>query len=351
MTPQNYLRSLRAQLKGFSAQEQDDLLEEISTHFESGENDPELGKDPQQRRQKVLAEMGSTRQLGNGFRDVHRPGRLVDYLLILIPTLLIYILLRVFLGRGMVDQAEVFIRIPFWYSLFCILMLFISFLRRSLYLKLYWMVILGLWAAQLPGLIFYDYFQNNQKTVFSFFLKPGVPTMTFSFSRLAAWAEWIVPTLLLLTLLWFIGRTIRHVRFDLLTVAYAGLLTLWGIWTYFQPMAETGVSTWFQHYFGTYAYEAGSLIFARGMFIVPWSILAALGLFFLVDKRDLRWVALAFYSCAAGVSDLFLIKISVFWIFILVNEVLFPAAIVLTAWYFETRRKALWQYNTSTHIG
>ena len=175
MTPQNYLRSLRAQLKGFSAQEQDDLIEEISTHFESGENDPELGKDPQQRRQKVRAEMGSPRQLGNGFRDVHRPGRLVDYLLILIPTLFIYILLRVFLRRGMVDQAEVFIRIPFWYSLFCILMLFISFLRRSLYLKLYWMVILGLWAAQLPGLIFYDYFQNNQKTVLSFFLKTRCP--------------------------------------------------------------------------------------------------------------------------------------------------------------------------------
>ena len=45
MNPEDFLRSLRAQLKSFSPREQDLLIEEIATHLESGEDDPAQGAD------------------------------------------------------------------------------------------------------------------------------------------------------------------------------------------------------------------------------------------------------------------------------------------------------------------
>src|SRR5512139_1034622 len=42
---EEYIQSLRKQLKGFPIHEQDALIDEIRSHIESGEEDPKLGKD------------------------------------------------------------------------------------------------------------------------------------------------------------------------------------------------------------------------------------------------------------------------------------------------------------------
>jgi hypothetical protein len=357
MIPDNYLRNLRAQLKGFSAQKQGNLIEEIGTHFESGENDPALGQDPEQRKQKVLSEMGSPKQMGQWFRDIHRPGRLIDYLLILVPTLVVFyffisigsnIFDNSLLRRGLITIREIYIRVAICFFAFCILMVVVSYVRRSLYLKLYWITILGLWLAYLPGLAFYNFFgKNTQESGYCISLWLGLPSLTFSFAWLAPWAKWIVPSIILLILLFVVLRMIWHVRHDLLTVVYAGLLVIWGIWAFYQPMVETSVSALFQHYYHTNPYLMSSLAsimrmpsFAGLFYGISF---ISFGIFFLIDKREIRWWALIFYVGIAGIPDLLATKVSVFWIYILLNGFIFPMGIVLTGWYLEKRRKVRWQ--------
>lgn len=89
MNAEEYLTQLRLQIKDFSPQEQAELIEEIASHIETGENDPRLGPDPTDRANRLQAELGSPNDLGRGLRGVHRPNRWVDYLLVAIPSLLV----------------------------------------------------------------------------------------------------------------------------------------------------------------------------------------------------------------------------------------------------------------------
>lgn len=79
MNAQDYLNQLRRQLKGFSPREQEDMMAEIQSHIESGQDDPGMGEE------RVLAEMGTPEQMGKGLRGVHRPRRWIDVLLALVP--------------------------------------------------------------------------------------------------------------------------------------------------------------------------------------------------------------------------------------------------------------------------
>jgi hypothetical protein len=88
MTPDEYLQVLRKKLKSFSPTDQTVLIEEIGSHIESGEEDPRLGKDPPQRRKKLMAELGSPGQMAKGFKIIYQPDGLIDYLLVAIPLLL-----------------------------------------------------------------------------------------------------------------------------------------------------------------------------------------------------------------------------------------------------------------------
>ena len=88
MTPDEYLQVLRKKLKSFSPTDQTVLIEEIGSHIESGEEDPRLGKDPPQRRKKLMAELGSPGQMAKGFKIIYQPDGLIDFLLVAIPLLL-----------------------------------------------------------------------------------------------------------------------------------------------------------------------------------------------------------------------------------------------------------------------
>jgi hypothetical protein len=85
-TPDDYLLRLRRQLKGFSPEEQEDLMAEIRSHIESGQNDPALGDAPDRRGERLMAELGSPEDLGKGFKSVHRPNRWLDFVLIFVPA-------------------------------------------------------------------------------------------------------------------------------------------------------------------------------------------------------------------------------------------------------------------------
>ena len=67
---EEYLHSLQQHLKDFPAEEQAAIMEEIQSHMESGENDPRMGTNGEQRRDRLMKEMGSPEDLGRGFRSV-----------------------------------------------------------------------------------------------------------------------------------------------------------------------------------------------------------------------------------------------------------------------------------------
>jgi len=65
---EEYIQALRKQLKGFSSEEQAAVIEEICSHIESGEEDTRMGKNPEQRRKKLMKELGTPEQLGKALK-------------------------------------------------------------------------------------------------------------------------------------------------------------------------------------------------------------------------------------------------------------------------------------------
>lgn len=148
MNAEEYLNQLRLQLKEFSPQEQAELIEEIASHIETGENDPRLGSDAADRSERLQAELGSPNDLGRGLRGVHRPSRWVDYLLVAIPSLLVIPLLpmlviavanlaKIDLGSGIESSfGWVYFRANLaFYGVLMILCLW----KRSMGTLLYWL--------------------------------------------------------------------------------------------------------------------------------------------------------------------------------------------------------------------
>src|SRR5512133_2349044 len=93
MNSDQYLKSLQAQLKGFSAEDRAQVIEEIAAHIEAGENDPELGQDAAGRARRLEKELGSPDELGQRLQQVHRPGRWLDFLMVTLPSILVFPLL------------------------------------------------------------------------------------------------------------------------------------------------------------------------------------------------------------------------------------------------------------------
>src|SRR5215217_1485019 len=87
MTEQ-YIQGLRKQLKGFSSEEQEAFMEEIRSHIESCEEDSKMGKNVEQRRAKLMSELGSPNDLRKNFKATYRQSRFIDFLWIAIPYFL-----------------------------------------------------------------------------------------------------------------------------------------------------------------------------------------------------------------------------------------------------------------------
>jgi hypothetical protein len=89
-TADTFIEQLSHHLKQFSGVQRQDILDEIASHFEAGQNDPQLGSTPEERKTNLMNEMGSPSELGQGLRNVYRPNRLVDFLLVFIPVYLLF---------------------------------------------------------------------------------------------------------------------------------------------------------------------------------------------------------------------------------------------------------------------
>ncbi len=202
----DYLERLRGQLRGFYPEQQDEILAEIASHLEDGEQDETRGPDPAARRERVLAEMGTPDQMGGGFRAVYRPNPWLDFLLIFVPVYLFFPLIDVLYNlftRGGIyrDEGQFFGFTIRAVILLGLAMLFVSARRRSLLLFAFWAPDV---IARLVSLI-----SREGRWI------PGLSGGWFSL------VETLLADLLLIALTYWLGRTVWKNRGNLLIVLFA----------------------------------------------------------------------------------------------------------------------------------
>jgi len=287
MTPDEYLQVFRKHLNGFSREIQAALIEEIGSHIESGEEDPRMGKDPAHRRQKLMAELGAPGQLGKGFKRIYQPGKLIDFLLIIIP-LLINANLNLLLVSQMPKFPWADVRVII---LFHILLVAMGLWRNSILLTLFWLPRI---AVQALGVILFtsSYYGPVQNVSL---------TIIFAGS------------------IYLLGRIIWHSRRDILIVIYAILPLIIGV----LGIALTSQMNLFDYYVYMIFYRIPSLD------LIEYGMLA---LFFFSTNREIRWAALAVSGLLMGsfVSQ----PSFVLWIIL-------PLATVSLGWWLDrsTRRQ------------
>lgn len=163
MTPEEYLRIFSQQLKGFSPENQASLIEEIGSHIESHEEDLRTVKDSDERRNKMMSELGFPQEMGKRFKMIYRPDRFVEFLLVAIPYLLypfVNVMLQKTFGAQYVVRAEVIL-----YST----LILIGLRRQSILTTLFWttMLITQIISMLLVGYAFYGSAQSILWLVFA----------------------------------------------------------------------------------------------------------------------------------------------------------------------------------------
>lgn len=302
MTLQGYLDELRRQLASLSSGEQAALLEEIGSHIESGEGDPGLGKDPAQRRARLMSELGSPAQMGRGFRRIYQPGNLTDYLLIAIPSLLnlpINLLLASLMPKYSWADTRLVI-------VFHLMLVGVGIWRRSTLLTIYWLSDL---AVQLAFVLWYakGYY--------------GLPQM-------------IVWYIVLAGLMSALSRTIWQNRHDLLVALFGLIPCLMGVFAITLrtiPVDRT--------YFPTYGWFPLPLLVGYADYLY-YAILLVLALFFLGQSRDVRWGALASYWILSSFSGEWLDQYVRYPSLVYCLWVVLPVALILAIWRLDHLQRA-----------
>ncbi len=305
---ERYLQSLQKHLKGFPPEKQAELMEEIRSHIESGENDPGMGGDAEQRQEKLKNELGSPEDLGGGLQSVYRPNRFIDYLLVAVPYAL-YPLLGMLYTRLLPQYPWVDVRLDI---LIHLPLVAIGLWRRSAALTLFWI------SAITPGLL-YIVTEGFWQGYWYF----GLQTILWAF--------------LLAGLLFITGLMVWKNRHDFLTVAYALL-----------PLAVLlmGVVLWIIHPVSYTAYSAVDrsllIIFLemQGRWILFYGIFVTMALFFLPSNRGLRLIGLTIWAAMLGFGRQYLmdyqtgnLAMLAHWVYYL--YVLLPLSIVFLAGWLE----------------
>lgn len=274
-----YLARVKDQLRGLSAAEQADVLEEIASHLESGQADPRVGSERSQ------AELGPPEQLGRDLRGIHRPNRWIDLLLALLPyyllSPLITLLISAFYGPLSVwSPAEPHLYLGGRIAILAqVLLALVCRKRRSAELTLFWI------AAALATKV-------SLMTREARFL-PGRETIA------GTWIESLLWYALLVGLLYWLARILGQRRFDrlLLTFAVLPLLLAAANYSTGQILLRGEVShvSGFGQSFGL----AGILAYQAA-----WA--GGLALFFLLAQRDPRWLGVLLmvsYYAAPNLSE------------------------------------------------
>jgi hypothetical protein len=293
MTPDDYLQTLRKKLNRFPPEDQTDLIEEIGSHIESGEEDAHMGKDPMQRRDKLMVELGSPEQMAKGFKKIYQPDGLIDYLLVAIP-----LLLNTGFNLLLVSMMP---RYP-WFDvrvevIFRLLLIGIGIWRGSKLLMLAWA---PRTAVQIVGML----------------AQPG----GYYLQQSIIWFP------VLLGLIYLIGRVVWQYRRDTLVVIY-GLLPLviggFGIALYSVPSVQI---------LNASINLSVLQVFSRFSGVVDGLNIAALAVIFLVKNRNFRWAALAIYGLILGSWITAPREVLIIWVAL-------PLVTVLLGWWLDRSKR------------
>jgi len=303
MTPEEYLRIFSQQLTSFSPQEQASLVEEIGSHIESHKEDLGTVKDPEERRNKMMSELGSPREMGKRFKMIYRPDRFVDFLFVAIPYLLYpfaNILLQKLVGADSVVRAEVIL-----YSI----LILIGLWRQSILVTVFWitMIIGQIISMLLVGYAFYGSVQSILWLAFA------------------------------IGLLFLVGQIVWQNRNDLLTVVFACLpllLCVYGsTFVLIQPQNAGSLSGFLDRFLLDVYMKSGGYFYYLGHIL-------AIALFFLATNRDLRWLALAMLGLIEATSRSYLNlshELLSPWVYSLYAFI--PLAVVLLGWWVERNKR------------
>jgi hypothetical protein len=278
---QDYLVQLQNQLKGFSPQEQAAILEEIASHIESGQGDPDLGDSTMERQRKLLKELGTPQLMGKKMKQVHRPNRVVDLLLVLVPALVFIPLVSMIVGQP-IDYSPLDPNLLL--SLRGVIaisgaMLLIGWLRRSDILLIYWSsdALLRVLSLMLRE----QRFSIGQEAIFD--------TAVECFFW---WLALIGLVVLFCGLLWRNRANSSLVIFGLLPILAAA--------------ASLGEYYWLRTYTGL---SASPLSWPEWLYQVSRFLeVAWLVLFFLSPRREGRWLALELEAI-----NVFMMKTVAYW--------------------------------------
>jgi hypothetical protein len=268
---QEYIQRLRDHLKGFSAEEQEVLIEEISSHIESGMDDPKMGKDEDEKKKRLMTELGPPKDLGRGFKVTYRKERFIDYLLIAVPYFLYPFLNMLYVSLmpkySWADvRLDILIHLP---------LVTIGLWRRSALLTSFWITTL---VTQIITMLL---------LVGSYY--GGLQT-----------GAWSMVALVLLLLL---GRIVWQNRQDLLVISFILLpVMMCCIGTTLAIVHPDGAPSIYgpidKFLLDVYMHAA---VFGGG-YLPFYGTLATLGLFFLSMNRTIRWFALGLYGLVIGLS-------------------------------------------------
>jgi hypothetical protein len=304
MRPNDYLERIRKKLKGFSPQEKLDFIDEIASHIESGQEDASLGEEG------VMAELGTPEQMEHGLRTVHRPNRLVDVLLVLIPGLTLSICIQLLLNITYGTLKEWTVTDPHVY-----LGGRIAFLLAVL------LALIGMRRSSVPLIIFW--LTDSIGTLVSIMTRearfiPGQEQIPGSI------VESLLMYAILVALLFWLVRILRQNRFDLLLLIYT-LLPLMLIAANFTSVQilhrlTTSEQTTLTPPFGPLGILGYQLIWAMGVSI-----------FFLSGNRNIRWIGMLFVSVYYVIPNILIYSSSIS-LFLIWSGIL---AVMLSGWILD----------------
>ncbi len=318
MNAEEYINQLKEQLKDFTPEETSMFVEEIRAHIEEGLEDPHLGP-VEQRSQKLEAEMGSPNDMSRNFKEIYRPNRWIDFLLVFVPFEIlkypILLLSTILLARDSESTGPFFTAPDLMVSirvtiLLYMLLVFIALRRKSMGLLFFW----------LPQLILSTYvlvYREKRLLLNGFFHNSPSGIMESVF--------WVV---LLSSLVGYLGYWIWRQRRDAQLVVLALLPFLFTLGSMLvNPYSARGLFS------GGYQLPQWNITvlggFPLGLYQISMLIWPVL--FYLFRQRSVRWLGLLVNAVPLAVMNLVASRqfplLAAVWAI--------PMVLVLAAWYSD----------------
>jgi hypothetical protein len=292
MNAEEYLDHLNAELKGFHPEEKAELIEEVAVHIEDGLADPRLGNDLPERGQKLESEMGSPHDLGRGLKEIYRPNRWVDFLLVFVPYEIlkypILIILTLILGglartnSSPFSEPHIMANSRIFFLLYGLLVL-IALRRRSL-------DVLFFWLPQTILIVFTLIFRE----------KRWLPESPFN-TNMVSMFESLFWLILLAGMISWLAYLLWVNRHDVLLIVLALLpfLITFGNMTQSQYISRG-------YFSGGYQLPDWNLAFIGGFPLGPYQISMLIWpmLFYVSRHRQMRWLGLLLYATPLALMNI-----------------------------------------------